>query len=255
MSGMFQTPLRNRLRVGSIIGAALFLCAAFNASGALAQDAPPAKAPDRPSIDEVLRGLSRGRTVGQVAVSPDGMRLAWIEWATGGTEIRVAPVSDLKKSDRVTAAAKPEQHCHEGDLAWSPKSSALAFFSDCAVPGDQTDLYLSTLEAKPVRRLTELKGYVEAPAFSPDGKSVAFLYVEGATRPAGALAAMKPPAGVIGEDGVEIQRVALADTNAPKPGPPVLASPANLHVYEFDWSPDSKALAYRSEERRVGEEC
>jgi len=226
------------------MGAALFLCAAYNASGALAQDAAPAKAPDRPSIDEVLRGLSRDRLMGQVAVSPDGKRLAWTERTDGGTEIRVAPVSDLKKSDRVTAAPKPEQHCHEGDLAWSPQSNALAFFSDCAVPGDQTDLYLSTLEAKPARRLTELKGYAEALAFSPDGKSVAFLYVEGATRPAGALAAMKPPAGVIGEDGVEIQRVAVAETNAPKPVPPVLASPANLHVYEFDWSPDSKALAY-----------
>jgi dipeptidyl aminopeptidase/acylaminoacyl peptidase len=241
---MFQTPLSNRLRAGSIMGAALFLCAAFNSPGAVAQDVTPAKAPDRSSIDDVLRGLSRGRTVGQVAVSPDGKRLAWIEWAAGGTEIRVALVTDVKNSDRVTAASKPEQHCQENDLAWSPKSNALAFFSDCAVPGTQTDLYLSMLDGKPVRRLTELKGYVEAPAFSPDGKSVAFLYVEGATRPAGALAAMKPPAGVIGEDGVEIQRVAVAETNAPKPVSAVMVSPANLHVYEFDWSPDSKELAY-----------
>ena len=29
----------------------------------------------------------------------------------------------------------------------------------------------------------------------------------------------------------------------PKPAP-TIASPANLHVYEFDWSPDSKGLAY-----------
>ena len=48
---------------------------------------------------------------------------------------------------------------------------------------------------------------------------MAFLYVEGATRPAGALAAMKPPSGVIGEDGIEIQRVAVAAAwHAARPG-------------------------------------
>ena len=241
---MFLSPLRKFLRAGSIAGAALVLCVAFNFTGVLAQGAPAAKAPDRARIDAVLKGLSRGRSVGQVAVSPDGKRLAWIDFAKVGAEIRVAPLNDLQKNERVTAAAKPDQHCHEGELAWSPDSKALAFFSDCANPGEQTDLYVSGLDGKPARRLTELKGYVEAPAFSPDGTRVGFLYVEGATRPAGALAAMKPPSGVIGEDGVEIQRVAVAQVDAAKLGSLVLASPANLHVYEFDWRPDSKGLAY-----------
>src|SRR5208337_3484688 len=115
------------------------------------------------------------------------------------------PFDDLAKSERVTAAAKAEQHCREGEMAWEPDSKALAFFSDCAKQGEQTDLYLSQLDGKPARRLTELKGYVEEPAFSPDGTRVAFLYVEGATRAAGALAAMKLPSGVIGEDGVEVE--------------------------------------------------
>jgi dipeptidyl aminopeptidase/acylaminoacyl peptidase len=55
---------------------------------------------------------------------------------------------------------------------------------------------------------------------------------------------MKPPSGVIGEDGVEIQRVAVAAADAAAPAAPAMATPANLHVYEFDWSPDSKSLAY-----------
>jgi dipeptidyl aminopeptidase/acylaminoacyl peptidase len=55
---------------------------------------------------------------------------------------------------------------------------------------------------------------------------------------------MKPWSGVIGEDGVEIQRVAVARVDAAKPSAPSLATPANLHVYEFDWRPDSKGLAY-----------
>jgi len=179
-----------------------------------------------------------------VAISPDGKRLAWIEWTKEGAEIRVAPFGELKKSERVTAAAKAEEHCHEGQIAWAPNAHALAFLSDCASGDGQSNLYLSRLDGSPARRLTELKGEADAPAFSPDGTRVAFLYVEGATRPAGALAAMKPPAGVIGEDGIEIQRVAVAQVDAPKPAAPLLATPATLHAYEFDWRPDGKGLAY-----------
>ena len=233
-------PLLDRifLRNTLVVGMALLLGASSPWLAAAA-----AQQPDRAHVDEVLKGLSRGRSFGQVAVSPDGKRLAWIEWAREGAEIRLAPLGDLKKSERVTAAAKAEQHCREGEMVWAPDSRALAFFSDCA-KGGQAELYLSRLDGKPAQRLTELKGYEEAPAFSPDGSRVAFLYVEGATRPAGALAAMKPPAGVIGEDGVEIERVAVAQVDAPKPIAPAVVTPANLHVYEFDWRPDSQGLAY-----------
>ncbi len=237
---MSFTPSRISLRAALLAGAALLLGAAFSFSAALAQTHASATA-DRAHIEEVLKGLKRGRSLGQVAISPDGKRLAWIEYAAEGVEIRVAPLGKLAKSERVTAATKPEQHCQEGQIAWSPNEQSLVFFSDCANPG-QSDLYLAR-QGSPARRLTELKGYVEAPAFSPDGKAIAFLYVEGATRPSGALAAMKPPSGVIGEDGVEIQRVAIVQADAPHPAP-TIATPAHLHVYEFDWRPDSKGLAY-----------
>jgi len=243
---MIFIPIRTPFRAVLLIGAALVLGGAFSLSNALAQTAPTVQAnasPDRIHIDDVLKGLSRGRSFGQVAISPDGKRLAWIEQAKEGAEIRVAPLDDMAKSERVTAATKPGQHCREGQIVWEPDSKALAFFSDCAQP-EQADLYLARLDGSSARRVTELKGYVEAPAFSPDGKSIAFLYVEGATRPAGALAAMKPWAGVIGEEDTEIERVAVAEVEWSKPEAPVMASPDNLHVYEFDWRPDSKGLAY-----------
>jgi dipeptidyl aminopeptidase/acylaminoacyl peptidase len=223
----------------------MLLSCALSISQAHAQQPSATPPSDRAHIGDVLKSLNRGHSIAQVAVSPDGKRLAWIQDSKDGVEIRVSPIDDLSKSDRVTAAPpKPETHCHEGDLAWAPDSTSLAFFSDCAKLDEQTDLYLSRLDNKPARRLTDLKGYVNGPVFSPDGSSVAFLYVEGATRRAGALAAMKPPSGVIGEDGVEIQRVAVAQVDAKKPSAPAQVTPANLHVYEFDWSPDSKSLAY-----------
>src|SRR5579863_955705 len=78
-------------------------------------------------VDQVLRGTDRGHFIGQVAVSPDGKRLAWIQGARGGSEIRLAPIDDLSKSTRITAAASADQHCRENDLAWTPDSAALAF--------------------------------------------------------------------------------------------------------------------------------
>jgi dipeptidyl aminopeptidase/acylaminoacyl peptidase len=220
----------------------LFVAFAFFPN-AHAQVGSPEASPDRAHIEEILQSLNRGRSVSQVAVSPDGKRLAWIEGARGG-EIWVAPVDNLKKSRRVTAAAKSDEDCREDDIVWEPDSKALAFFSDCAESGDQADLYISRLDGSAARRLTMLKGYESLPAFSPDGKAIAFLYVEGATRPAGALAAMKPPSGVIGEDGVEIQRVASVPVNVTTAAVPTMVTPANLHVYEFDWALDSKRLAY-----------
>jgi dipeptidyl aminopeptidase/acylaminoacyl peptidase len=55
---------------------------------------------------------------------------------------------------------------------------------------------------------------------------------------------MRPWAGVIGEDGVEVQRVAVVAAGGHKPAAPSFVTPASLHVYEFDWSLDSKSLAY-----------
>jgi dipeptidyl aminopeptidase/acylaminoacyl peptidase len=238
---MFLTKIRICFRGLVLTGAGLFLLGGLHVSAALAQSAAPSP---KSHLDEVLAGLNRGRSVSQVAVSPDGKRLAWIEHAKEGEEIRVAPLGSLEKSERVTAAAKPDQHCQEDNLRWAPDAKGMVFFSDCAKAGGQADLYYTRLDGSAARRLTDLKGYVEAPAFSSDGTRVAFLYVEGATRPAGALAAMKPPSGVIGEDGVEIERVAVARLDATAPAAPAIATPANLHVYEFDWRPDSKGFAY-----------
>jgi dipeptidyl aminopeptidase/acylaminoacyl peptidase len=229
-------------------GACLGLVATTLVSGPTAlfgqSAAGSSKAVD-PRIANVISELERTRTIHEAALSPDGQQIAWVVDGNGGTEIQVASTADPARTHRLTAGTGTP--CLEEYLAWSPDSKELAFTSDCNGNAggamDQADVYLAAPGApsSSPRRLTHLHGGVTSLAFSPDGLHIACLYIEGATRPAGALAPMKPPSGVIGVEGLEIQRVATIETAS---GEFRQVTPATLHVYEYDWAPDSGQLAY-----------
>ena len=243
MSGMMHCSLWRRIRASAAISISLCALALVAPSEMQAQAA-------KAQVEEVLKGLNQSHGLGPVAISPDGVLLAYVVRGKGGAQVELAPFSEPAHTTRITAAKKDDTACGESNVGWSPDSRHLAFLSNCE-GGTQDDVYVATIDGdfahgKPkvrVEQLTKAKGEVGTPAFSPDGTKIAFLYVEGATRAAGALAAMKPWAGVIGEDGIEIQRVAVVDASA-HAVPPTQATPAKLHVYEFDWAPDSKSLAY-----------
>ena len=207
-------------------------------------------AQSKAEVEQVLKGLGQSKTFGEVSVAPDGLSFAYVEQTPMGRRIALAPMSDPARTVRVSAAKKDERGCSESEVAWAPDSKRFAFMGNCP-GGGQDNVFVAKIGGDvaggkmkiDVDRLTEAKGEVDSLAFSPDGTKVAFLYVENATRSAGALAAMKPWAGVIGEDGVEIQRVAVVDAGAHAVVPQQV-TPAKLHVYEFDWAPDSKQLAY-----------
>ena len=74
---MFFTPNRISLRTALLTGAALFVGAAFSLS--VPAQTQTSASPERAAIEEMLKGLNRGHSLGQVAISPDGKRLAWIE--------------------------------------------------------------------------------------------------------------------------------------------------------------------------------
>lgn len=188
------------------------------------------------------------RNVGAVELSPDGKQIAWLlapagaagaggRRGGGGAELRISPASAPNAADPVIASA--EGCVGTGAPRWSPDGSSLAFVSDCG-PDRQPQIVVRNSSGA-VRQLTHITGALTSPAWSPDGASIGFLYVENASRAAGALAAMKMPSGVVGEDGVEVQWVAAADA---KSGALTVLTPKTLHAYEFDWAPDSKHVAF-----------
>jgi dipeptidyl aminopeptidase/acylaminoacyl peptidase len=210
----------------------LLLCASVPlAMRAAPVDVPSAAHPPaNPRVRAVLEDLGKVQTIRQVALSPDGQHLAWT------LEKQIMLAGPHGENPQPLPAGKG---CDAGQPQWSPDSRQLVYAGSCG-KDTQPDLFLYPLGGHP-RQLTHLKGELQSPTWSPDGKRIGFLYVPGATRPAGALAPMKPPAGVIGVEGVEVQRVAAISLEG---GEPELLTPARLHVYEFDWAPDSRKLAY-----------
>ncbi|MBT9333310.1 S9 family peptidase [Paracidobacterium acidisoli] len=193
-----------------------------------------------PRIGTLIQALGEARAVRETAISPDGQQIVWtVSGRQGGEEIELAPVANPSESRRITACG--EAVGSEHDAAWSPDSQHIAFFSTCEA-GQGMAIYVAEASGGAAPRLlAKLNGYAKSLEWSPDGKLLSLLYVEGATRPSGALAAMKPPSGVIGVEGLEVQRIAVVDAAS---GELRQVSPAGLHVYEFDWSPDARRLAY-----------
>jgi dipeptidyl aminopeptidase/acylaminoacyl peptidase len=176
--------------------------------------------------DAFLDELDRVRTFNAVAISPDGGHVAWSVQGIG-----------------VTTATTDGRDVHllpgDGDdhwLAWSPNSTMLATVSDGGK--DQRQIFVTHVGGSPVR-VTSVHGYLAEPQWSPDGKSIAFLFIENAQRAAGPLVAMSRAVGPI-EEHIDEQRVAIVEVATKNVR---IVTPADMYVYHFDWSPDGKHLA------------
>jgi len=194
-------------------------------------------------VDEVMNTLFTTHRFEQTTISPDGKKIAWVETLAGkdgapdgNTAIYITDRDTSAVPKRITAASNLARA--EGSLDWSPDSKQLAFFSDAVKPG-QLQLYVLSASGVPAKKLTNVKGLLATPRWSPDGKTIAVLFTENATRAAGPLVAETPETGEIKDTFFE-QRLALIDIAS---GEFRQISPADMYVYEYDWSPDSTRFA------------
>jgi len=189
------------------------------------------------SINEALDSLAAVGTFKQVAISPDGERVAWVESLKGGrSAIFVETRGSSEKPRRISAGDGGAEYA-EHDVAWSPDSKKLAFLSDREGSG-QLQLYVSDATGHAARQLTYLTGFLVSPSWSPDGTQLALLFTENAPRAAGPLEPMTPPSGLI-ERHIYEQRVATVEVAS---GQVRQVSPSDLYIYEYDWSPDGKSF-------------
>ena len=210
----------------------------------------------RPPVETVLSTLHDTQDWDAAEVSPDGTRVAWVKkirdrkgaWKLAAVEIaEIAENAGVGKAGpaaarRITGAADGRAH-DEHDPAWSADGKRVAFLSDAAKEG-QAQIWIAPAAGGAARRLTHVTGQLNQLRWSPDGRSIAFLFVEGSSQEIGALTAYKPDSGLV-EETVDEQRIAVADVAT---GKVRSISPEHLYVYDYDWSPDGKRFAAEAAE-------
>jgi dipeptidyl aminopeptidase/acylaminoacyl peptidase len=185
-----------------------------------------------------------GKTVlyGDVALSPDRTHVAWVQSTAASTSKQTYVRETTRNASAALVKIPISGERTDSDPAWSPDSKTLAFFSCVGkfsdhLNRDQRQLWTVNADGSGAKKITNLNGYAARPRWSHDGKQIAFLYIEGAGG-GGPLMAAPTTTGVI-DTAIHNQRIAVLDVASAQLRQ---VSPENLHIYDYDWSPDDKAF-------------
>lgn len=196
-----------------------------------------------PSIDTIVGAFRSVHPLAEVAISPNGQNLVYGSVVTGkrggvdidATALWILDARTGSEIGRLTAC--PGSVCDEHGATWSPDGTHIAFVT--TDNKDQSQLAIATADGHSVTTITHAHGPLDTPRWSPDGRQIAFLYSAGAPKAPGPLNPLSRDAGVLSSTLYE-QRIAVIAANG---GNPSLLGPADLNVYEFDWSPDGQHFA------------
>jgi dipeptidyl aminopeptidase/acylaminoacyl peptidase len=174
----------------------------------------------------ILDDLASMHWFDEVAITPDGQRVAWTEKVydkgrdTGRTAVYVMAVDGKKPAAKLGEGSQ---------LAWSHDGTRLAWINKQVV--------VATIGGG-LRTLTAVTGTIASPQWAPDDSKLAVLFTDHGGG-GGPLEAEPVQTGLIGGD-VHNARLSLVDV---KSGAVKPLSPAELHIYEAAWAPDGKRFA------------
>ena len=188
---------------------------------------------------ELTQELGKTVLYGDIALSPDGERVAWVQSTAAKAKPKPLYLVSMTGNATATRLSLPEENDErvDSDPVSAPDSKTIAFFSTAGEKDDQRQLWTVNADGSNPQKLTTLQGYAARPHWLPNGKEIAFLYIEGAGG-GGPLLAAPSTTGVI-DTAIHNQRVALLDLATRKVRQ---VSPGDLHIYDFDCSPDGKTL-------------
>jgi dipeptidyl aminopeptidase/acylaminoacyl peptidase len=189
------------------------------------------------SVDQVFDSVLATRHFAEVSIAPDAQRIVWIEKSVKNDSdyAHTVYVADLnsKTPPQMVGPGDPRAEFGTSSVTWSPDSKEFAYIVEIE-PGGQSDLRIASADGSKSRSLAILKGGAISPRWSPDGRNIALLYSEAAP-------AVSESARVVSV-GKEYQQQRLVLVDA-KSGSIRVLSPADLFIYEYDWSPDNRQIA------------
>ena len=173
----------------------------------------PATAQTVPQLLATVSGTTQYR---EAALSPDGRYLAWTVTLKNKDNTQ-SPNSEIWLLDRTknsSAVTKLTVWKHRTPSTASPGRPTAARSHSSPMPKSPASLSCTSsrppARAVPRRRLTNLTGFLAAPAWAPDASKIALLFTENAPRTAGPLEPSTKDAGVV-EEHIYEQRLTLVD--------------------------------------------
>lgn len=234
----------------STIALALFSCACAKPSLVGAQTNAPA-APTVPRTDALtVEAMVDLEMVADVAVSPDGKRVAYVlrvppDDLEGPAGMRSAIWVVSSKGDPANGRSFTTPSASSHSPAFSPDGKRIAFLS--RRPGTtRSQVYAVPIDGGEAEPLTDADADVHAFAWSPDGKRIAYV-ADQAPSDAQKADTRAGRDHVVGDVEGTFHQLFVQPLRKGEPAKPV--TPQGRHVTQLSWAPDGKRIAVVASDR------